>query len=459
MGGVAAQGIWVGIGCLSRPQFSAAPWRRSTGAARQTFPQLPVRGVEQGGEPPVKFGPCGEHSASIGAGQRAHYPACFGNQERSGHPVPGLEVVFVEGINGAVGYGGEAQGGWAAAPDVCNPGKHTDEGCGLAFAPGGEVGESGADQRGGQRHAAAHGQAPAVDPGAFAAYRRVGAAQGWCVHDADGGAVLVLGRDADGELVGAAQVVDGAVERVDHPPPACAAGAGELLLAEKGVVGPGSADAVGDRVLRRGVGFGHRVSGTRLVGGGACLDAAVAGARQDSSGGLRGRQGELQQVAFISGRYPGVAVHVSSSRSSSSSSSSCECAWITSIPVELSSSREASPGAASVTRAVTSESCATVLKATRPSLVTSASTTVRSEERIAACLTRESSGLYSVRPRGLTPATPMNARSQFHCLNASSAIPPVRLNSPDRTWPPVTMTRMPLSLPSSFATGRDAVTT
>ena len=109
--------------------------------------------------------------------------------------------------------------------------------------------------------------------------------------------------DRDRELLDAVEVVDRAVEGVDHPSDAGGSLPGAAFFTEDAVVGPSTQQGADDQLLAASVDFGHEIGRARLGGS--------AGGKQDPAGdpfqaraeelarGLGNFLGELAEIRWV----------------------------------------------------------------------------------------------------------------------------------------------------------------
>ena len=100
------------------------------------------------------------------------------------------------------------------------------------------------------------------------------------MNHTDQRAGFILGRDADGPVRTAVEVVHRPVERVDHPSDAGERELQGAFLADQSVLGTGRGQAIGDQLLGSAIGGGDGITG-RTLG----LDSRSV----DAEGGLPGQ--------------------------------------------------------------------------------------------------------------------------------------------------------------------------
>src|SRR4051794_5533785 len=213
-------------------------------------------------------------------------------QHRSRGYVPQRDAALVERVVAPGGRPREVERGAPHAADVGDARQDPPDDLGLAGARAGVVGEAGGDERGGevvalrraQRRAAERRRAACPDGEELVAQR---------VEDHGGAA---LARDADAPLRYPEQVVDRAVERVDDPAQAAAAGDVVALLADDRVVGPPLAHDGTDRALGVEVGRADEVGRRALRLEAAWPAGRLVALDQDRGRGAGGLDGDGEQV-------------------------------------------------------------------------------------------------------------------------------------------------------------------
>ena len=174
---------------------------------------------------------------------------------------PALEVA----VEPSHGHPGEIQRGGSRPAYVAHPRQHVTQELCLRRSHARLVGEARAYQGGVEALLGAHAAAAAVQGAAAAALGTEGLVTQRVVDHADEAAVGVLERDAHAPGGEAVEVVDRAVERVDHPAPAAVPGPLGALLAEHAVVRAFMCQEIAYGGLRGPVGLRHEVGGARLA--------------------------------------------------------------------------------------------------------------------------------------------------------------------------------------------------
>jgi len=109
---------------------------------------------------------------------------------------------------------------------------------------------------------------------------------------------VVVERDAHRPWTGAADVVAGAVQRIDNPSPAARTGTVAALLGVDRVVRPGSGDPLDDQSLTRDVHIRHQIVGVRLRRQNLQASAAFHLQRSDLAGERRSEVTGCGEISY-----------------------------------------------------------------------------------------------------------------------------------------------------------------